>query len=188
MNAREQRAAAREAVRVQQAAGLVAGVAQLPVEDDEEGHLEVPVPARAAAAVPPLDPGMWLNMVNVKPPQLLDLELGSMKKFILDYKRYAQKCPQPLLRGMQHFILEDHVDIIADFDLQDREDVMALGRDDFITVMLKMHQATSSPKWRLMMKNAIMEKSDLSLSTYVQYVDDFKFWIQAASSSRERNR
>ena len=28
--------------------------------------------------------------------------------------------------------------------------------------------------------NARMEKSDLSLNTYVQYVEDFKFWILAA--------
>ena len=32
-----------------------------------------------------LDPGMLLNMVNVKPPYLADLEIESMKKFILDY-------------------------------------------------------------------------------------------------------
>jgi hypothetical protein len=31
-----------------------------------------------------------------------------------------------------------------------------------------------------MMKNAKMKKSDLSLSTYTQYVEDFKFWIKAA--------
>ena len=33
-------------------------------------------------AVPPLamDPGMWFNMVNVKPPYLVDLEVESMKK------------------------------------------------------------------------------------------------------------
>ena len=61
------------------------------------------IPARAprargrapAAAFPAaIDPGMWLNMVNVKAPYLSDLELESMTKFILDYKRYSQKCPQ----------------------------------------------------------------------------------------------
>ena len=31
-----------------------------------------------------------------------------------------------------------------------------------------------------MIKNAKMEKSDLSLNTYVQYVEDFKFWVMAA--------
>ena len=31
-------------------------------------------------------------------------------------------------------------------------------------------------------KNAKMEKSDLSLNTYVQYVEDFKFWVLAAGS------
>ena len=35
-------------------------------------------------AVPPLamDPGMWLNMVNVKPPYLVDLEIESMKIYV----------------------------------------------------------------------------------------------------------
>jgi len=28
-----------------------------------------------------------------------------------------------------------------------------------------------------------MEKSDLSLNTYVQYVKDFKFWVLAAGNS-----
>ena len=46
--------------------------------------------------------------------------------------------------------------------------------------MLKIHQPNSSRKWRLMIKNAKMEKSDLTLSTYVQYVEDFKFWVNVA--------
>ena len=48
--------------------------------------------ARPPAVVAPLamDPGMCLNMVNVKPPYLVDLELDSMMKFILEYKRYSQ--------------------------------------------------------------------------------------------------
>jgi hypothetical protein len=29
----------------------------------------------------------------------LDLEIDSMKKFILEYKRYSQKCPRQLLRS-----------------------------------------------------------------------------------------
>ena len=41
-----------------------------------------------AAEIPaPIDPGMWLSMINVKPPHLSDLEVEIMKKFILDYKR-----------------------------------------------------------------------------------------------------
>jgi hypothetical protein len=37
--------------------------------------------AQLPRAVPALamDPGMWLNMVNVKPPYLVDLEIESMK-------------------------------------------------------------------------------------------------------------
>ena len=32
-------------------------------------------------------------------------------------------------------------------------------------------------------KNAKMEKSDLSLNIYVQYVEDFKFWVLAAGNA-----
>ena len=53
--------------------------------------------------------------------------------------------------------------------------VMELARDEFISLMLKIHQANSSRKWRLMIKNVKMEKSDLTLCTDVQYVEDFKF-------------
>ena len=34
-----------------------------------------------------------------------------------------------------------------------------------------------------MVKNANMEKSDLSVNTYVQYVEDFKFWVMAAGNA-----
>ena len=60
------------------------------------------------------------------------------------------------------------------------EEIMELTRDDFITAMLRLHQANSSRRWRLMIKNAKMEKTDLTLSTYVQYVEDFKFWVNVA--------
>jgi hypothetical protein len=65
--------------------------------------------ARLPAVIAPLamDPGLWLNMVNVKPPYLLDLEIESMKNFILEYKRYSQKCLRQLLRSMQQFVLEE---------------------------------------------------------------------------------
>ena len=49
--------------------------------------------------------------------------------------------------------------------------------------MLKIHQANSSRKWCSMIKNAKMEKSDLSLNTYLQYVEDFKFWVLAAGNA-----
>ena len=50
---------------------------------------------------------MWLNIfVNVKPPYVTDSEINRMKKFILDYKRYSQKCPRQVLRNIQKFILE----------------------------------------------------------------------------------
>ena len=69
--------------------------------------------AQPPRAIPPLamDPGMVVNMVNVKPPYL-DLEVESMKNFVMEYKRYAQKCPRELLRSMQQFVLEEHLEIM----------------------------------------------------------------------------
>ena len=116
INARDQRAAARDA-RQQQAAALVAEVAADGghVDGGAPGQGPIPVPGGQAQAAPMImDPGLWLNMVNIKPPQLADLEIESMKKFILDHKRYDQKCPEQLRRRMQHFILEDHLDVMAE--------------------------------------------------------------------------
>ena len=39
----------------------------------------------AAAILVPIDPGILLSMVNDRPPHLADLELESVKKFMLDY-------------------------------------------------------------------------------------------------------
>ena len=51
----------------------------------EEAPVRVPQRrVRGPAVAPPLtlDPGMWLNVANVKPPYLANLEIESMKKFI----------------------------------------------------------------------------------------------------------
>ena len=114
-------------------------------------------------------------MVNVKLPHLADLEVESMKKFILDYKRYSQKFPRQLLREMQPFILEEQLDVICDEDGRDFEEIVELDKEEFIQVMLRLHQANSSRKWRSMVKNAKMEKLDLFLNNYFQYVEDLSF-------------
>ena len=69
------------------------------------------------------------------------------------------------------------MDILCSEDEIELEELMGLARDEFISSMLRSHQANSSRKWRLMIK---MEKSDLNLSTYVQYDEDFKFWVNVA--------
>ena len=97
-------------------------------------------------------------MVNVKSSYLVDLEVDGMKKFILEYKRYSQKCVRQLLRSMQQFVFEEHLEIIWTEDDQELEEAMELERDEFISLMLKIHQANSSRKWRLMIKNDKMEK------------------------------
>ena len=130
------------------------------------------------SVAPPLalDP----EMVNVKPPNLADLEIESMKKFILDDKRYSYKCLRQLIRNTQQFILEEYLDIIASESGGDFDDVMHLERDDFIGIMLRMHQAYSSRKWRLMVK---MRKWNNPISLYrgfVQDIEDLRFWVNAA--------
>ena len=47
-----------------------------------EEVVRVPGGAQPPRTVPPLamDPGIWLNLVNVKPPYLVDLEIETMKK------------------------------------------------------------------------------------------------------------
>jgi hypothetical protein len=150
-DARALRAAVRDAVRQNQFAALDADNASEHSEDGDEpiergeevqgGGVGFVPPAPIAVAL-----GMWLSMVNIKPPQLADLEIESMKKFILDYKRYAQKCPQQLLRSMQQFILEDHLDVNIENSEMARLEVMGQNRDGFIQITLQMHQANSSRK------------------------------------------
>ena len=67
---------------------------------------------------------MRLNMVNVQPPHLADLDVESVKKFILYYKRYSQKWPRRLVRKMQQFVLEEHLEIICDEDSRKDEDIV----------------------------------------------------------------
>ena len=78
---------------------------------------------------------------------------------------------------MQQFILEEQLEVICDEDGRDYEEIVELEKDQFIEIMLRLHQANSSRKLRLMVKNTKMEKSDLSLNAYVQYVEDLKFWV-----------
>ena len=52
-------------------------------------------------------------MVNVKPPYLVDLEIESVNKFILEYMRYSQKFPHQLQHSMQQFVQERHLDIMC---------------------------------------------------------------------------
>ena len=108
-------------------------------------------------------------------PYLVDLEIENMKTIILEYKHYSQKCPRQPLRFMQLIVLEEHLDTMYSETGDEMEEFMLLERDEFIAAML--HAANSSRKWKLMIKNSKMEKSDVSLSTYVQYVEDFCLWM-----------
>jgi len=116
--------------------------------------------------VPPLamNPGMWLNMVNVKTPYLVDLEIESMKNLFWSVRdRYAQKCPRQLLHSMQQFVLEEHLEIMCSEAGEEMEDFMPLARDEFIAAMLRMHAANSSRKWRLLIKNTKIRSHSINL-------------------------
>ena len=65
---------------------------------------------------------------------------------------------------MQPFILEEQLEVICDKDGREYEEVIELEKEEFFQVMLKIHEANSSRKWRSMIKNAKMEKSLIYVS------------------------
>ena len=69
-------------------------------------------------------------------------------------------------------MLEEHLEIMYGDAGKVMEDFMLLARDEFISAMHACCQFQS--------KIAVDEKSDLALSTYVQYVEDFRFWMNVA--------
>ena len=51
-----------------------------------------------------------------------------MKKNILEYKRYAQKCPRQSLRSMQQFVLKEHLEIMcSEAGEEEMEDFYVVG-------------------------------------------------------------
>ena len=68
------------------------------------------------------------------------------------------------------FVLEEHLEIICSEDGEEMEEFMLLARDEFISAMLRIHAANSRRKWRLLIKNAIMVKSDLTPSNLVSNI------------------
>ena len=66
---------------------------QIDVDSSDNELLEEVVGAPHGIAPLAMDPRLWLSMVNVKPPYLLDLEIESMKKFVL-VEEIVSKVPQ----------------------------------------------------------------------------------------------
>jgi len=71
-------------------------------------------------------------------PYLADLEVESMKKFILDHKRFSQKCLRLFLNNNLFWRSSSRLSAMKKASLNKR-------REKFIQVML--HQANSSRKW-----------------------------------------
>ena len=86
-----------------------------------------------------------------------------MKIFILEYKWYAQKFSHQLLRFMQKFVLEEHLEIMCSEAGEEMEDFMPLARDEFIAAMFRMHAANSSRKWRLLIKITKIRSHSINL-------------------------
>ena len=61
-----------------------------------------------------------------------------MKKFILGYEKYSQKYPHQVLRNMQQFILDEHLDIIMSESGGEIVKIVHLDRDEFIGIMLRI--------------------------------------------------
>ena len=76
---------------------------------------------------------MWIS------PYHADLEIDNMKKFILDYKCYSQKCQRQRLRNIKQFVYsEEYLDKFVSERGGEMDDVMHMGRDEFIEIMLRM--------------------------------------------------
>jgi len=92
--------ARRAEARAQRRQGAVESLAAVDEEDSDDNEEMDEAPARVPqrklrglAVAPPLalNPGMWCNMVNMKLPYLADLEIESIKNFILDYNKVFSK-------------------------------------------------------------------------------------------------
>ena len=97
-----------------------------------------------------MDPGMWLNMVNVKPPYLVDLVIESMKNLFWSISVTLINVLVNF-RSMQQFVLEEHLEIMCKSG-EEMEEFMLLAQDDLISAILHTHAANSSRKWRLLIK------------------------------------
>ena len=49
---------------------------------------------------------------------------------------------------MQQCILEEQLEVTCDEDGREYKEIVELEKEEFIQVMLKIHQANSSRKWR----------------------------------------
>ena len=65
---------------------------------------------RPPAVIAPLtmDPGLWLNIVNVKPPYSLDLEIDSMKKVYSEVQEiFSEEAPDNFYARCMHRCIQE---------------------------------------------------------------------------------
>ena len=70
---------------------------------------------------------------------------------------------------MQQSIVEEKLDVICDENGRDFEEIVEFEKEEFIQVMIRLHQANSSRKWRSMFKNFKMENQpfDFLIAFYI---------------------
>ena len=74
------------------------------------------------------------------------LLIGSRNRQYEEVHIGVQKYPRQLLRSMQQFVFEEHLDILCSEDEIEIEELMELARDEFITssFLFRINQANSS--------------------------------------------
>jgi hypothetical protein len=133
------------------------------------------------------DPMYMMAMQNVRSPTLKDLDLASIKKFRIDYKNYLVKLPRipnmPIVRvppGM--FLIDEHLEIISGYSSYDVDELQQLSVNAFFEAICRLYNARSTINWFSIVEATKMKDSDWSLSTYLSYVEEFKFALLVAGS------
>jgi hypothetical protein len=84
---------------------------------------------------------------------------------------------------MKQFILEEQLDAICDKDGRDFGEIVEKEKKKssfkLCYVFTKQIQAGNGELWLKMLK----WRNLISLSTYVKYLEDFKFWVLAAGNA-----
>ena len=119
-----------------------------------------------SVVVPPsaMNPGMSLNIVNV------NHHISSIRKLRISGKQHAQKCPWQLLHNICNSLYMEHLTV--------RLMLRWMILWDWVTMNLFLRCYVSMV--RIPRENGEawlkQKKLDPSLSAYVKYVDNFRFW------------
>ena len=125
-----------------------------------------------------------LQATHNKTPILSNLEKDSIFKFMLEYKRYATRCPKLVLELPQKFVLVEDLEVLADFHDVEIEDLIVEEMETFFDMLCKVHVAPTPMEAKRRLKEVKMDKDDLSLSTLKLYNDKFQFHVRCIGHKR----